>query len=192
MAGLDFQDHLVRFLENHDEPRAASTFRPDQHRAAAVITFFSPGLRFIHQGQREGKRIRIPVHLARGPSEATDTAIASFYDRLFACLKDRAFRDGRWQLLEAHSAWDGNGSHDAFIVFAWSGPDDHRRLVAVNYAESASQCYVRLPWEDLAGRTWRLCDRLGDAVYERDGADLSTRGLYLDLPAWGYHVFEVA
>ena len=25
-AGLDFQDHLVRFLENHDEPRAASTF----------------------------------------------------------------------------------------------------------------------------------------------------------------------
>lgn len=24
-AGLDFQDHLARFLENHDEPRAAAS-----------------------------------------------------------------------------------------------------------------------------------------------------------------------
>ena len=62
-AALDFQDRLWRFLENHDEPRAAATFAPD-HRAAAVITFLSPGLRFFHQGQREGKRVRIPMHLA--------------------------------------------------------------------------------------------------------------------------------
>ena len=59
-AGLDFQDRLARFLENHDEPRAAATFPPDVHRAAAVITFLRPGLRFFHQGQREGKRVRIP------------------------------------------------------------------------------------------------------------------------------------
>jgi len=52
MAGLDFQDRLARFLENHDEPRAAATFAPDVHRAAAVITFLTPGLRFLHQGQR--------------------------------------------------------------------------------------------------------------------------------------------
>ena len=25
-AGLDYQDKLARFLENHDEPRAAATF----------------------------------------------------------------------------------------------------------------------------------------------------------------------
>ena len=44
----------------------------------------------------------------------------------------------------------------------------------------------------LAGRTWRLGDCLGPAVYERDGADLAARGLYLDMPAWGTHVFDVA
>ena len=71
-AGLDFQDHLARFLENHDEPRAAATFAPEVHRAAAILTFLTPGLRFFHQGQREGKRVRIPVHLGRGPDEATD------------------------------------------------------------------------------------------------------------------------
>jgi glycosidase len=50
-AGLDYQDKLARFLENHDEPRAAATFAPDRHAAAAALTFLSPGLRFFHQGQ---------------------------------------------------------------------------------------------------------------------------------------------
>jgi hypothetical protein len=48
-----------------------------------------------------------------------------------------------------------------------------------------------LPWSDLPGRTWRLRDLLGVAVYDRDGTDLASRGLYLDMPAWGYHAFEV-
>jgi len=61
----------------------------------------------------------------------------------------------------------------------------------VNYAGHQSQCYLILPWGDLAGRIWRLHDRLGDAVYDRDGADLSARGLFLDMPPWGYHAFEV-
>ena len=69
-AGLDYQDRLARFLENHDEPRAAATFPPEVHEAAAVITFLSPGLRFFHQGQFEGRRKRISPHLVRGPQEA--------------------------------------------------------------------------------------------------------------------------
>ena len=190
-AGLDFQDRLARFLENHDEPRAAATFEPDIHRAAAVITFLSPGLRFFHQGQREGKRVRIPMHLGRGPAEVADPAIGAFYDRLLACLRDPAFRDGQWQLVDARSAWDGNGSNDAFICFSWTGPGDSLRLVVVNYAGHQSQCYAALPWGHLAGRTWRLQDRLGEACYDRDGADLVAKGLYLDLPPWGYHAFEV-
>ena len=67
-AGLDYQDKLARFLENHDEPRAAATFAPDRHAAAAVLTFLSPGLRFFHQGQFEGRLKRISPHLGRGPA----------------------------------------------------------------------------------------------------------------------------
>ncbi len=37
-AGPDYQAHLLRFLENHDEPRAAATFPPDRQRAATVAT----------------------------------------------------------------------------------------------------------------------------------------------------------
>ncbi len=191
LAGLDYQDRLARFLENHDEPRAAATFSREVHRAAAVLAFFSPGLRFFHQGQREGRRVRIPMHLGRGPSEPVDEAIRSFYQRLLACLKDPAFRDGAWQLLACHPAWEGNASSDGFIAFAWTGPGERRRLVAVNYAGQQGQCFVALPWGDLGGRTWRLADRLGTSVYDRPGRDLSERGLYLDVPAWGHHVFDV-
>jgi hypothetical protein len=192
LAGLDFQDHLARFLENHDEPRAAATFAPEMHSAAAILTFLTPGLRFFHQGQREGKRVRIPVHLGRGPAEPVDAGIGAFYDGLLEWLKDPAFREGDWQLLECRPAWDGNGTWDSFLAFAWTGPVERRRLVAVNFADHPSQCYVSMPWRDLDGRTWRLHDLAGPSVYDRPGGDLTWRGLYLDMPAWGYHVFAVS
>ncbi|HET7087011.1 MAG TPA: alpha-amylase family glycosyl hydrolase, partial [Anaerolineae bacterium] len=42
-AEPDYQNKVARFMENHDEPRAAATFAPEVHEAAAVITFLSPG-----------------------------------------------------------------------------------------------------------------------------------------------------
>ena len=191
-AGLGFQDHLARFLENHDEPRAAATFAPEVHPAAAVLTFLTPGLRFFHQGQREGRRVRIPVHLGRGPAETPEPTIAAFYDCLRVRLEDPSFRDGDWQLLECRPAWDGNGTWDDFVAFSWDGPDERRRLVAVNYSPHPSQCFVALPWRDIDGRTWRLQDLTGPAVYDRPGDDLTSPGLYLDMPAWGYHVFSLS
>ena len=100
-------------------------------------------------------------------------------------------RDGRWQLLECVPAWDGNWTSECFIAFAWQGPAAERMLVVVNYADNQSQCYVRLPFESLGGRTWRLEDRIGEVTYERGGDSLLTQGLFLDLSAWSYHVFDI-
>jgi hypothetical protein len=191
LAGLDYQDKLARFLENHDEPRAAATFSPEVHEAAAVITFLSPGLRFFHQGQFEGKRKRISPHLSRGPDEPTDRRLKQFYDRLLAVLRHPAVRNGQWQLLECSPAWEGNWTSDSFLAFAWQGSGEDRVLVAVNYASNQSQCYVRLPFTDLGGGHWRLQDLIGDIRYHRDGNDLQSRGLYLDVPPWGYHAFNM-
>ena len=99
LAGLDYQDKLTRFLENHDEPRAASEFPWPQHRAAAVITYLAPGLRFFHQGQFEGARMRVPTHLGRGPIEPVDQEVAVFYARLLQVLKD-------WRLSQRHLVAD--------------------------------------------------------------------------------------
>ena len=191
LAGLDYQNKLARFLENHDEPRAAATFSPDVHRAAAVITFLSPGLRFFHQGQFEGRRKRISPHLGRGPNEPLDSTIEQFYDRLLAVLRQPVVRDGQWQLLECTPAWDGNWTNDCFIVFAWHGVDDERLIVAVNYAPNQSQCHVRLPFGDLGGKRWRLEDLLSNATYDWAGSDLEARGLYLDMTPWQAQVFSM-
>ena len=190
-AGLDYQDKLARFLENHDEPRAAATFSPDIHKAAAVIMFLSPGLRFFHEGQLQGRRKRISPHLVRRPQEPIDQALRTFYDRLLAVLRNPAVRDGQWQLLECKPAWDGNWTWDCFLAFAWQGSAHERLLVTVNYAANQSQCHVRLPFDDLEDRQWRLDDLIGHATYERNGADLRARGLYLDEPPWQARVFSL-
>jgi hypothetical protein len=188
---LDYQNKMARFLENHDEPRAAATFTPEVHEAAAVITFLSPGLRFFHQGQFEARKKRISPHLVRGPDEPVDERVKEFYDRLLAVLRHDAVRNGDWQLLECVPAWEGNWTQDCFLVFAWQGAGDERLLVSVNYAPNQSQCHVRLPFADLGNSQWRLKDLLGDATYDWAGSDLQGRGLYLDERPWSARVFEL-
>jgi hypothetical protein len=190
-AGLDYQDKMARFLENHDEPRVAATFSPQVHEAAAVITFLSPGLRFFHQGQFQGRKKRISPHLVRGPDESLDQRLEQFYARLLAVLRRPAVRAGQWQLLECAPAWDGNWTWDCFLAFAWQGADDERLLVAVNYAPNRSQCYMRLPFADLGNGRWRLQDLLGDAAYVREGGDVQSRGLYFDESPWSAQVFAM-
>jgi hypothetical protein len=191
-ADLPYQDKLARFLENHDEPRAAATFPPAIHEAAAVITLLSPGLRFFHQGQFEGRKKRISPHLGRGPDEPTDKECGRFYDRLLAVLRQPVVRQGEWHVLECVPAWENNWTWDCLIAWSWHASDGQRLLVVVNYADHQSQCYVRLPFPGLVGRTARLKDMMGGASYERHGGELGSRGLYLDLPPWGYHVFDVS
>ena len=192
-AGLDYQDRLARFLENHDEPRAASAFPWPQHRAAAAITFLSPGLRFFQQGEAEGARVHLPTHLCRGPVEPVDGEISSFYDRLLLVLRETdAFRAGDWTQLHPTSAWPGNGSADGFVACAWAGKQGLSHIVVVNYVPTRGQCYLVLPFPELLrGRRFRLTDRIGDEIYERDGDDLAGGGLYIDQPAWGLNVFEI-
>jgi hypothetical protein len=190
-AGLDYQNKLARFLENHDEPRAAATFALEVHKAAAAITFLSPGLRFFHQGEFEGRKKRISPHLGRAPQEPVDAELKAFYERLLAVLRHPAVRQGQWQLLECMPAWEGNWSWDCFLAYAWQGPGGERLLVTVNYAPNQSQCNVRLPFNDLGGGTWQLKDLFGDAAYAWNGSDLQSRGLYLDEPPWRASVFAM-
>ena len=157
-AALDYQAKLARFLENHDEPRAAATFDPIIHRAAAVTTYFAPGLRFFHQGQFEGRKKRISPHLVRAPREFVDKEIQDFYERLLAVLGNPVVKSGEWQWQVCQPAWDGNESWDAFIAHFWKETAGKRMLIAVNYAPHSSQCYIVLPFPEIGNRSVRLAD----------------------------------
>lgn len=190
-ADAGYQSRLLRFLENHDEPRAAAVFVPDRHLAAAVVAYLAPGSRLFHGGQLEGHRVRVPVQLTRGPRELRDGRLADFYEALLGLLADPLVRDGSWRLLELGPAWGGNPSHEGMVAFAWR-LGERRLAVVVNLAPTRGQAYAREPLDELRGVAVRLADRLTGEVLERDADDLADRGLYVDLPPWGRHVLEAA
>ena len=68
--------------------------------------------------------------------------------------------DGAWRLLDCAPAWEGNWTVDCFLAFAWEGKRGDPVLAVVNYADHPSQCHVRLPFPELAGRTVQLKDAM--------------------------------
>ncbi len=190
-ATLNYQVKLARFLENHDEPRVSTSLDPSVHRAAAVITYSTPGLRFFHQGQLEGRKKRISPHLVRAPEEPADKEIEEFYDHLLAILRKPILKSGEWQWLTCQPAWYENESWDCFVTHSWRGSGGERMLVAVNYAPYPSQCYVHLPFPEIKNRSIQLEDLLSSTCYIRDGNELLERGLYLEMGPWSYHIFTL-
>ena len=187
-ADTGYQQRLVRFIENHDEPRAAATFPGKKARAAAVTALTQTGARLVHEGQLEGRTVQLPVFLARRPDEPADLELKAFYEQLLSALRDRVFRDGEWQLVE-RSGWDGNATWQNLVAWSWRGESPH--LVVVNLGDVPSSGHVSLRWEDLRGQTWQLDDAASGARYERSGDELCD-GLYVALEPWSWHLFALS
>jgi len=186
-AAEDYQARLLRFIENHDEPRAAATLPDGRDRAAAVVVATLPGATLWHDGQLEGRRVQLPVFLSRRPDEPVDGDLTGFYRRLIAAAVE--VRRGRWALLDA-GGWPDNPTHRDLLAWVWQDDLPHH-VIVVNLAGHGSQGRVALPWDVLRGRRWRLTDVVDDQVYDRDGNELAGQGLYVDLPAWGAHVLAL-
>ncbi|MEV4346384.1 alpha-amylase [Actinoplanes sp. NPDC049596] len=186
VAGLDYQERLLRFIENHDEPRAAAALPGGRGRAAAVAVATLPGTTLWHDGQFDGARVRLPVFLGRSPEASPDPQLHSFYSRLIEAAS--RVRRGQWTLLEP-GGWPDNPTHQDVLAWSWrDGPGRH--VVAVNFADHDSQARIALPWDDLGAREWRLTDLIDGRVFDRDGRDLADSGLFVALPPWGHHVFS--
>ncbi len=186
-ADVAYQRRLVRFVENHDEPRAAATFPGAKARAAAVATLSQTGARLVHEGQLDGRTVQLPVFLGRRPDEPADPDLRAFYERLLTALADPIFREGEWE-LGARSGWDSNDTWRNLLAWSWRG--DGRRLVVVNYGADAAAGHVSVRWDDLRGQALRLTDASDGAVYERTGDELCD-GLYVALGPWSWHLFTV-
>ena len=191
-AELLYQSRSLRFLENHDEPRAARVLPSESwHFAAALVTFTVPGMLLVHEGQMDGRAVRLPVQLRRRPSEPPNQRRAAFYSELLHTISCGVIREGEWQLLEVQGAWHENQSMNNFIAFWWSHPAHGTRMIVVNYAPHSGQCYIRVPVQNFDPGLIEFRDLLGNATYARDRAGLITKGMYFDLPGYGIHFFDV-
>ncbi len=188
LADMAYQERLVRFIENHDEPRAAAAFPPERLRAVAVAALTLPGAKLVHEGQLEGRCVRLPVFLGRRPPEAPDEGLREFYSRLLDALGDDVFKSGEWRLCECRG-WPDNMSYRNLLAWCWRLKEDCR-LVVVNLSGGQSQALIRLPWGDMRDRSILLEDLFSDAHYSRQGNEMAESGLFVDLSAWRYHLFE--
>lgn len=185
-ADAGYQEHLIRFIENHDEPRAAATFAAPRARAAAVVMSTLEGARLYHDGQLDGFRTHVPVFLGRAPDESTDESLHSFYERLIRAVADSDLRGGAWQLCDC-TGWPDNDSYRSLVSWCWSGAAG-RHLVVVNLSAASAQARVQLPWTDLPAQTWQLSDALSAETFERAGDELGAEGLYVALEPWGSYL----
>ncbi|HEY5395654.1 MAG TPA: alpha-amylase family glycosyl hydrolase [Trebonia sp.] len=193
-ADLGYQSRLVRFLENHDEPRIAGALPAVLQRTAAVTIATLPGATLWHEGQFEGRRVRPPVFLARRPEEPLDQELAAWYRDLLDVVAERRVRTGAWQLLEV-AGWPDNESGRNLIAWSWTpgadAADARRHVIVVNLSETEAQGRIRLPWPDLPGRRWRLLDPLSGSDFTRDGGELADKGLYVEMQPGQYYLLAV-
>ena len=186
-ADSSYQEGLVRFIENHDEARAAASFSPAKERAAAIVMSTLQGARLYHDGQFEGRRVHLPVFLDREPEEPVDEDLRHFYRSLLTAVSDAKLSHGNWELCRVEG-WSDNDSCGRLVAWCWAGPES-RHLIVVNLSDSDAQGRVHLPWNDLSGQMWTLEDRLTTHSVERHGTEMASQGLYVALEPSGWHFF---
>src|SRR5581483_10912164 len=122
--------------------------------------------RLFHEGQFEGRTVRLPVFLGRRPEETVNQELQTFYARLLSAINATAFREGQWQLCE-RTGWPDNASFMYVVAWAWSHQDD-RYLIVVNLSGSSVQARVQVPWPEMEGKILHLVDLISGVSYQRD------------------------
>jgi hypothetical protein len=192
LADHGFQKHMIRFLENHDEPRAADTLGIKRQVPAAALAFTLPGAMLLFDGQLTGSKVKLPVQLGRAPDEPANEGLKTFYLKLFDDLQNRIYARGEWRLLDLEPTWREYPTSYNLIAHSWEDPyTNDYRLIVVNMSNQYAQGIVNLePLKNLIHDDWRLIDVVSDEVYERNGVDIVKSGLYIELDGYGFHVFR--
>ncbi|MFH1674921.1 MAG: alpha-amylase family glycosyl hydrolase [Pseudomonadota bacterium] len=185
-ARFSYQNKLVRFIENHDETRAVKAF-DNKAEAAALIASTTPGAKLFHDGQFEGKSIRLPIQLTRKPADPVNHDIIHFYQTLLQEIKDDIYHKGDWKLLEVSSV--GDDTNHNIIAYEWT-MQDRNKIVAVNLGNQESHAYIRpsLPSDK---NECILVDHMTNKQYKREVSEVSAKGLFIKLAPYEAHVFDV-
>jgi len=184
-----FQHKLLRFLENHDEPRAAGIFTTEMHKALALASLTLPGARLLHDGQLGGRTVKVPVFLARRKEEPENATLKSFYRQLLKILHFDSINNGKWSLCKV-SGWPDNQSCLNLLVWEWIS-DHENLLIVVNLSDQPAQALVKSGYHFHPGRTYQLFDVTSGELYRRDGDEMNDPGLYVVLKKWGTHTFSI-
>ncbi|HYO87277.1 MAG TPA: hypothetical protein VER79_01445, partial [Candidatus Limnocylindrales bacterium] len=191
IAPAEYQRHTMRFIENHDEPRAFTALGPQRSYPAAAVLLTVPGATLLHDGQFTGRAAKLPVQIGRAPVEPALSQLHDYYLRLLQETTEPVYHQGDFTLFHLSPAAPGNPTYGALLAYGWHLQDDGYRLIVVNLGGQHAYGRVDLSaWETITGRDWRLFDVIDGAEYMRRGDELSSAGLYVSLEAYEAHVFR--
>ena len=187
-APISFQSRLARFMENHDEPRAATVFANSRLIAAGTLMGTLPGMRFYLQGEELGARVHIPIELRNAIEEPPDPLRRDFFTKLFAATRQDVFHDGEWSLLSASN--EGDTTAGNLFAYEWRLKTAWK-LIVVNLSPRPAEGRVHLNGGIDASRNYNFVDALDGAKYVRPGSDLRQHGLFVKREAYGAHLFDI-
>ena len=189
LAGAESQGRFVRFIENHDERRAVQAFGRQKSKAAAAVVSTLPGMRLLHDGQIDGRRMRIPLQLARAQHEADDPELLEFYSTLLRFADHPTLHVGKWLLLNVGDSSADDHSNENLVAWMWSTEDD-AKIVVVNLADGPSQGLVAFPRE-APGHQIKLLNELTGEPENLDQDPLAGNLLRLALGPFQVKLFTV-
>ena len=184
----DYQGHLARFLENHDEGRCATVFHPERLNAVGTIMGSLPGMRFYHQCELEGVRAHLPITLRMAADEARDPVSAQFFEKILRITSEDVFHEGTWSLLQVTP--DNDDTSGNLIVYEWRWKKSWK-LIAANLAGYPSQGRVHFGDRPLPKKQYAFYDQLHDVRYVRDTSELRSIGLFVRRDGFDAHLFDI-
>lgn len=210
---VKYQSHLLRFIENHDEPRAAAKFGVDKSLAAASVIASSPSILMIHEGQKYGHKIKTPVQLRRRPPEDEIPGLNNLYDSLVnehisavknaenfrviqPILQGEVKSDDFRQLKAMGYKFDASipkSRINPIIIAVWSSKSDGSVICSIiNYSSRKTQFMVNLEevfdTTPLATNSDYDCDHILSHNHQEGKCDIRGDIFHLELDKWGVYV----
>jgi hypothetical protein len=188
-AEKEYQVKSVRFIENHDEVRAAKKFGILKSMAAAVVISTIQGIHLYFDGQFEGRKIKLPVQLGREPMEKISNELRRFYETLLSITNSRIFKDGNWVQLFAEQVDKNDNTSENILAWQWE-LDHELRIIVVNYSDKISRCRLKLGIRTGSVRI-QFEDLLTSKIYKRSTTEVNDPGLFIELKEYQSHIFSV-
>ncbi len=185
----NYQKRCARFIENHDEQRAAEAFGRERSKAAAAIISTLMGLRLFHDGQIEGYTIKVPIQLARTQPETVDLVIVEYYERLLHFSNHPVLHEGEWTLLDTRSVSPNDTSYENILAWMWR-MGDLAKIIIVNYSSTIAQGSILLSL-DLPSYRFVLLDEFTGKNYRIDRDNISNKGLYVKLEPYQTRLYTL-
>jgi glycosidase len=182
------QSDFARFMENHDEPRRPEVFPNERLAADGTLLGTLPGIRFYHQGELEGRKIRQPITLRTSADEPPDPISTNFFQKILQITRQDVFHEGKWNLLDV--APEGDAPPDALVVYEWRSPKAWK-IIAVNLAAYTSQGRVHLGDRVSPTQNYIFNDELNNVRYDRTGQELHEIGLFVRRDLFQAHLFDI-